>query len=240
MYTFQTAKKFNFSQSRFEQKDYKDALPLMEKLASMHPATESTYAGYLSLARCYAETGKIKEFCQTVDKAFAVKSNDPAGWRFAGQEMDYLGHYDEAVKYYREYLKRFPGQSDSQQISKRLDIVSFKGQQAQQLKEVEEGFTLDSDTDDLREFVVYLDPAHSNVSDTAIAQLMLGLISSPVTPAKKSSSLKCSSSSSGTSLSRTAHGSRSRQPFPMCCSALPRPAGSLRIMSACTLFMTQN
>lgn len=163
----------------YKQKDYKNAIPIMEQIAAKHPATEKTYAGYLALARSYAETGRIKDFCDTVDKAFAVKSNDPNGWRFAGQEMDYLKHYNEAVKYYKEYLKRFPNQPDAQQITKRLQIVSYEGKQDEELKEVEEGFTLDGDHDDLRSFVMFVGPKISNVSDKAVAQLMFGLSEIP-------------------------------------------------------------
>jgi len=163
----------------YTQKDYKDALPIMEQFAAQHPATDKTYAGYLALARCYAETGKVKEFCDTVDKAFSVQSNDPAGWRFAGQEMDYLGHYEEAMKYYKEYLKRFPDQPDFAQISERLNIVSFQKQQAKKLKEAKDCFNLDADTEDLREFVVRLAPSGRRVSNTSFAQLMLGLSEIP-------------------------------------------------------------
>jgi tetratricopeptide (TPR) repeat protein len=163
----------------YKLKDYKNAIPIMERLSEKHPATEKTYAGYLALARSYAETGKIKEFCDTVDKAFAVKSNDPNGWRFAGQEMDYLKHYKEAVKYYKEYLKRFPNQPDAPQISKRLEIVNYEGKQDEELKEVQEGFSLDGDHEDLRTFILFVDPNRANVSDKAVAQLLLGLSEIP-------------------------------------------------------------
>jgi len=165
----------------YNQRDYKDALPIFEQLALSHPATEHTYDGYLALARCYAETGRYAEACATFDKALAVKPNNPSGWRFAGQELDWRKQYNEALKYYKEYVRRFPSQPDVAQITARLNILSYEGAHEELDREAEHGFQFDSDTDDIKGFVTFLDPQHRGVSDTAVAQVMLGLKEIPRT-----------------------------------------------------------
>lgn len=163
----------------YDQKDYKDALPILAELAERYPATESTYPSYLSLAKCYAEMGQIDNFCKTMNAALSVKSNDPVAWRFAAQELDHLKQYDLAIKYYGEYLKRFTAAPDRDETVKRVNDLSFNKQLAQELSAVESGFSLDADTDDLANFVTYLDAKHTGVSDKACALLMLGLSQIP-------------------------------------------------------------
>ena len=165
----------------FDQKDYARALPILEQMASEHEDKEVAYSVLLSLARCYAETGRIKDFGPVMARVFAIKSNDPASWRFAGQEMDFVKQYDEAEKYYREYLKRFPNASDSAAIAERLNIVSFDKLEIEELKSVQDGFPLTSDTEDLRDFVQVIETPKSKVSKQAVARVMLGLSQLPRT-----------------------------------------------------------
>lgn len=159
----------------YDQKNYAVAIPVLEQVVKDFQGTDVSYSVYLTLARAYAETGKIAEFKQMMDKALAITSNDPSAWRFAGQEMDYLKQYDEASNYYREYLKRFPTAPDAATIASRLDVVNYDELEIEELKEVQAGFKLSSDTDDLKDFVTVLDPKHTGVSNEAIARVMLGL-----------------------------------------------------------------
>lgn len=165
----------------YDKKDYADALPLLERLASEHDDKETSYSTLLSLAKCYAETGKIDSFTKTMDRAFAIRGNDPSSWRFAAQEMDFVKAYKQATKYYEEYLKRFPNAPDASNISQRLSIVSYDEEEIEELKSIQDGFSLTHDTDDLRDFVVFMDPQHKGVSNEAVARVMLGLSEIPRT-----------------------------------------------------------
>ncbi len=165
----------------YEEKKYAEALPILAQLAGSYGASESTYTTYLTLAECYAETGNISEFCNVMAKALAFKANDPQAWKFAAHEMDHLQQFDLAIKYYGEYLKRFPKASDAPEMIKRLDYLSFEKEHVEELKVVNSGFSLKSDTDDIANFITFLDPKHTDVSDTAVAQVMFGLSQIPRT-----------------------------------------------------------
>lgn len=133
----------------------------------------------MTLAQCYAETGRYADFDATMQKALAVKSNDPTGWRFAGQEADHCKQYALAAKYYSEYLKRFPNSADRQEIGKRLNVVSFDEGMKAEMAEVQAGISLNADTEDLAGFVTFLEPTHKGVSDTSVSQVLLGLSQIP-------------------------------------------------------------
>lgn len=165
----------------YEQNDFKNALPILEQLSINHQDTESTYSSYLALAKCYAETGRFADFQKTMNLALSYKARDPSAWKFAGQEMDYLKQYDLAIKYYGEYLKRFPNYADSAWVTQRLDVLAFEKEQAEELKEVSHGFSLRADNDDLASFLTFLSPDHKDLSDKAIAQVLLGLSQIPRT-----------------------------------------------------------
>ncbi|MBX9690293.1 MAG: tetratricopeptide repeat protein [Candidatus Obscuribacterales bacterium] len=165
----------------FEEKNYQAAIPVLENLARQQEDSATAYSVALSLAKSYAETGRFSDFKLAMNKALSIRENDPASWRFAAQEMDYLKQYEEASFYYKEYLKRFPQASDKVDMAKRLNVVSFGALQQNELKEVQNGFTLNSDTEDLETFVQFLDPEHKNVSDAEVALLMLGLSEIPRT-----------------------------------------------------------
>lgn len=165
----------------YDKKDYDDALPLLERLAAEHDDKETSYSTLLSLAKCYAETGKIDNFMRTMDRAFAIRGNDPSAWRFAAQEMDFVKAYKQATKYYEEYLRRFPNAPDAAAMSQRLNIVSYDDEEIEELKSIQDGFSLTHDTDDLKDFVIFLDPQHKGVSNEAVARVMLGLSEIPRT-----------------------------------------------------------
>lgn len=165
----------------YDKKDYDDALPLLERLASEHDDKETSYSTLLSLAKCYAETGKIDAFMKTMDRAFAIRGTDPSAWRFAAQEMDFVKAYKQATKYYEEYLRRFPNAPDVATISQRLNIVSYDEEEIEELKSIQDGFSLTHDTDDLKDFVIFMDPQHKGVSNEAVARVMLGLSEIPRT-----------------------------------------------------------
>lgn len=163
----------------FLQKNYAQALPIFEQVSREYPASESSYSSYVCLAQCYAELGRYDMFDATMQKALAVKSNDPSGWRFAGQEADHCKQYRLASKYYAEYLKRFPNASDRQSIAKRMNDISYEKELAKEMAVVQAGFQLSSDTEDIAGFVTFLDPQHKGVSDTSVSQVMLGLSQIP-------------------------------------------------------------
>lgn len=165
----------------YDKNDYDDALPLLEQLSNEHDDKETSYSTLLSLAKCYAETGKVDKFMRTMDRAFAIRGNDPSSWRFAAQEMDFVKAYKQATKYYEEYLRRFPGAPDAATISQRLNIVSYDEEEIEELKSIQDGFSLTHDTDDLKDFVIFMDPTHKGVSNEAVARVMLGLSEIPRT-----------------------------------------------------------
>lgn len=169
------------ARSYYMQNDFRNALPIFEQLAAQHAATEIGYPGYLALAKCYAETGRTQDFDATIQKAFALRSTDPETLRFAAQEMDHLGQFDKALKYYTEYLKTFPNVPDQAAIDKRIYLLTYQQENAELLKEVSEGFKLHSDTEDLRDFVQIVDPKKRGISNTALSQVFLGLSEIPRT-----------------------------------------------------------
>lgn len=172
---------FGVARLYYARGDYKEALPLLVKLAGEYPVNEHTYEGYLLLARCYAETGDGRQAAVTFDRALTVRANDAAGWRLAAQELDYIGDYSDAVRYYKEYLRRFPAAADSKAMADRLEILSYADERTERLKEVQHGFKFDADTDDLRDFLVFRDPVDRGVSDLAVAQVLSGLKDIPRT-----------------------------------------------------------
>jgi tetratricopeptide (TPR) repeat protein len=163
----------------FLEKNYSQALPLFEQLSKEFPASESSYSSYVCLAQCYAELGRFDDFDDTMQKALRVKTNDPTGWRFAGQEADHCKQYPLAAKYYAEYLKRFPSAQDRQEIGKRLNEVTYENKVGKEMSVVQTGFQLNHDTEDLAAFVTFMDPQHKGVSDTAVSQVLLGLSQIP-------------------------------------------------------------
>lgn len=169
------------ARSYYSQNDFRNALPIFEQLANLHVSTEIGYPGYLALAKCYAETGRFADFNSTIQKAFALRATDPETFRFAAQEMDHLGQFDQALKYYAEYLKLFPNVQDQAEIDKRIYLLTYQQENTERLKEVTEGFNLDSDTDDLREFVQVVDPKKKGISNIALSQVFLGLSEIPRT-----------------------------------------------------------
>lgn len=165
----------------YEEADFKNALPLFEQLAADHPATEHTYDGYMALARCYAETGNIDRACDSFDKALAVRPKDANGWKLAAQELDYLKQYEPAMKYYKEYLRRFPAAADAKQVATRLNQLNYQDERTELLDKVDHNRDFDTDTEDLPGFITYLDGKHTGVSDLAMAQVLLGLKEIPRT-----------------------------------------------------------
>jgi Flp pilus assembly protein TadD len=108
----------------FQKKDYKAAIPYLEKAVSFKQ-DETKIDNLQFLGACYYEQGQLEKALDTFVKAYKRNKNSPLSIYYLGVVSDRLGNNPDAKFYYKKYLRTKHNNSQMNKTAKeRLAVVS--------------------------------------------------------------------------------------------------------------------
>lgn len=104
-----------------EQDNYKDAIPLYEKVVELNPVDRMLFpsrqieGAYYQLGAAYLKTKNFSDAAMTLENTLLIDGSDADAWYLLGNTYQELGEVEKAVECYKKAVRYVPNYTESYQ-----------------------------------------------------------------------------------------------------------------------------